>query len=232
MSHAMGEAAACVALSDEIAQIQVYKCPFYPKVLVPFLSGSAFDVLLFSLERVKLQGNKNNLGQKLSSLLSSDGDCRKVEELANPQEILRMLIDLVSIWFNSSARVRLRGFTQPELTNGLLSFLLATQVNDKEEALAHQRKVSYMLARAAEAREAALGQDGGHTGGRCWFGAQGPPAPPHTDSHRLPAPSCAPALPRTGAALAGLRKSLSWPSALGDGREPSGAAEGLCEISL
>ncbi|NXT60123.1 CC125 protein, partial [Chaetops frenatus] len=72
-------------------------------------------------ERVKLQGNKNNLGQRLSNLLSSDGDCRKVEELDNPHEILRMLIDLV---------------------------------NDKEEALAHQRKVSYMLARAAEAREA------------------------------------------------------------------------------
>ncbi|NXB82039.1 CC125 protein, partial [Donacobius atricapilla] len=72
-------------------------------------------------ERVTLQGNKNNLGQKLSSLLSSDGDCRKVKELDNAHEILRMLIDLV---------------------------------NDKEEALAHQRKVSYMLARAAEAREA------------------------------------------------------------------------------
>ncbi|NXM53736.1 CC125 protein, partial [Illadopsis cleaveri] len=72
-------------------------------------------------ERVKLQGNKNNLGRKLSSLLSSDGDCRKVEELDNAHEILRMLIDVV---------------------------------NDKEEALAHQRKVSYMLARAAEAREA------------------------------------------------------------------------------
>ncbi|NXR73777.1 CC125 protein, partial [Pycnonotus jocosus] len=71
-------------------------------------------------ERVKLQGNKNNLGRKLSSLLASDGDCRKVEELDNTHEILRMLIDLV---------------------------------NDKEEALAHQRKVSYMLARAAEARE-------------------------------------------------------------------------------
>ncbi|NXH92687.1 CC125 protein, partial [Edolisoma coerulescens] len=72
-------------------------------------------------EHVKVQGNRSNLGQKLSSLLSSDGDCRKVEELDNPHEILRMLIDLV---------------------------------NDKEEALAHQRKVSYMLARAAEAREA------------------------------------------------------------------------------
>ncbi|NXJ85857.1 CC125 protein, partial [Trogon melanurus] len=69
---------------------------------------------------VKLQGNKNSLGQKLSSLLSSDVDCRKVEELDNAHEILKMLIDLV---------------------------------NDKEEALAHQRKVSYMLARAMEAKE-------------------------------------------------------------------------------
>ncbi|NXP11812.1 CC125 protein, partial [Thinocorus orbignyianus] len=72
--------------------------------------------------RVKLQ-RKNSLGQKLSSLLSSDGDCRKVEELDNPHEILKMLIDLV---------------------------------NDKEEALAHQRKVSYMLARAMEMKEDAL----------------------------------------------------------------------------
>ncbi|OPJ82148.1 coiled-coil domain-containing protein 125 isoform C [Patagioenas fasciata monilis] len=56
---------------------------------------------------VKLPGNKNSLGQKLSGLLSSDGDCRKVKELDNPHEILKMLIDLV---------------------------------NDKEEALAHQRK--------------------------------------------------------------------------------------------
>ncbi|KFV50227.1 Coiled-coil domain-containing protein 125, partial [Gavia stellata] len=70
--------------------------------------------------RVMLQGNKSNLGQKLSSLLSSDVDCRKVEELENPHEILKMLIDLV---------------------------------NDKEEALAHQRKVSYMLARAMEMKE-------------------------------------------------------------------------------
>ncbi|NXT80653.1 CC125 protein, partial [Zapornia atra] len=67
--------------------------------------------------RVKFQGNKNSLGQKLSGLLSSDVDCRKVEELDNPHEILKMLIDLV---------------------------------NDKEEALAHQRKVSYMLARAMD----------------------------------------------------------------------------------
>ncbi|NXF07056.1 CC125 protein, partial [Smithornis capensis] len=71
-------------------------------------------------ECVKLQENKNNLGQKLSSLLSSGGNCSKVEELDNPHEILKVLIDLV---------------------------------NDKEEALAHQRKVSYMLARAMDAKE-------------------------------------------------------------------------------
>lgn len=71
---------------------------------------------------VKLQGNKNSLGQKLSGLLSSDADSRKIEVLDNPHEILKMLIDLV---------------------------------NDKEEALAHQRKVSYMLARAMELKEAA-----------------------------------------------------------------------------
>ncbi|NXD13055.1 CC125 protein, partial [Nothocercus nigrocapillus] len=70
--------------------------------------------------RVKFQGNKKSLGQKLSGLLSSGVDCRKVEELDNPHEILKMLIDLL---------------------------------NDKEEALAHQRKVSYMLARAIEMKE-------------------------------------------------------------------------------
>ncbi|NWR95106.1 CC125 protein, partial [Furnarius figulus] len=72
-------------------------------------------------ERAKLQGTKNTLGQKLSTLLSSRGDCRRVEELDSPHEILKVLVDLV---------------------------------NDKDEALAHQRKVSYMLARAMEAKEA------------------------------------------------------------------------------
>uniref|UniRef100_A0A8C3RSB1 Coiled-coil domain containing 125 n=1 Tax=Chelydra serpentina TaxID=8475 RepID=A0A8C3RSB1_CHESE len=72
-----------------------------------------------------LQGNKKNLGQKLMGMLISDADCRKMEELDNPHEILRMLIDLL---------------------------------NDKEEALAHQRKVSYMLARAMEEKEDASKQ--------------------------------------------------------------------------
>ncbi|NXK80563.1 CC125 protein, partial [Amazona guildingii] len=75
---------------------------------------------------IKLQENKTSLGQKLSSLLSSEVDGKKVKELDNPNEILKMLIDLV---------------------------------NDKEEALAHQRKVNYMLARAIEASEDDSEQD-------------------------------------------------------------------------
>ncbi|NXO81687.1 CC125 protein, partial [Sitta europaea] len=75
------------------------------------------DAPLFSVES---RGAAHTLGRRLSGLLSSDGACRKVEQLDAPHDILRALIDLV---------------------------------NDKEEALAHQRKVSYMLARAAEARE-------------------------------------------------------------------------------
>uniref|UniRef100_A0A8C8RS70 Coiled-coil domain containing 125 n=1 Tax=Pelusios castaneus TaxID=367368 RepID=A0A8C8RS70_9SAUR len=74
---------------------------------------------------VTLQGNKKSLGQKLTGMLISDADCRKMEELDNPHEILRMLIDLL---------------------------------NDREEALAHQRKVSYMLARAMEEKEDASKQ--------------------------------------------------------------------------
>ncbi|NXP57635.1 CC125 protein, partial [Chloropsis cyanopogon] len=47
-------------------------------------------------ERVKLEGSKTSLGRKLSSLLSSSGDCRKVEELDSAHDILRVLVDLVS----------------------------------------------------------------------------------------------------------------------------------------
>ncbi|PKU36545.1 zinc finger fyve hypothetical protein [Limosa lapponica baueri] len=68
------------------------------KVVQENMSLNKSDITDFtSLEvrRVKLQGNKNSLGQKLSGLLSSDGDCRKVEELDNPHEILKLLIDLV-----------------------------------------------------------------------------------------------------------------------------------------
>uniref|UniRef100_A0A8C5LPI6 Coiled-coil domain containing 125 n=1 Tax=Leptobrachium leishanense TaxID=445787 RepID=A0A8C5LPI6_9ANUR len=57
------------------------------------------------------------LGQKLKGMLNSSADCKNLESVDDPQEILRILIDML---------------------------------NDKEEALAHQRKVSYMLARTIE----------------------------------------------------------------------------------
>ncbi|XP_067885705.1 coiled-coil domain-containing protein 125 isoform X2 [Heterodontus francisci] len=60
------------------------------------------------------------LGQRLKGLLNSSTDHKKLEVLEDPQEVLRMLIDLL---------------------------------NDKEVALAHQRKVSYMLARSVEDKE-------------------------------------------------------------------------------
>ncbi|XP_017676604.1 PREDICTED: coiled-coil domain-containing protein 125 isoform X1 [Lepidothrix coronata] len=122
-------------------------------------------------ERLKLQSNKNNLGQKLSSLLSSGGDCRRVEELDNPNEILKMLIDLV---------------------------------NDKEEALAHQRKVSYMLARALEAKEAVLG----------WGEGKGLLGLAHACGHSPPAWNSIPSATSTdthGHPAKPLQKSLSWP---------------------
>ncbi|XP_053264218.1 coiled-coil domain-containing protein 125 isoform X2 [Podarcis raffonei] len=72
------------------------------------------------------QGNRKSSGRKLTGMLASSTDSKKIEELDNPQEIIRMLIDLL---------------------------------NDKEEALAHQRKVSYMLARALEEKEDSLQQN-------------------------------------------------------------------------
>nr|XP_056704994.1 coiled-coil domain-containing protein 125 [Euleptes europaea] len=80
------------------------------------------DIFLF-------QGNKKTLGQKLRSMIPSGIDSKKMEELDNPQEIIRLLIDLL---------------------------------DDKEEALAHQRKVSYMLARALEEKEDSLQQNEGN----------------------------------------------------------------------
>ncbi|XP_007655753.2 coiled-coil domain-containing protein 125 isoform X1 [Ornithorhynchus anatinus] len=78
---------------------------------------------------IGLQRNKKSLGQKLRGMLISGSDCRKMEELDNPQEILKVLIDML---------------------------------NDKEEALAHQRKVSYMLARAVEEKEEIVKQNKDH----------------------------------------------------------------------
>ncbi|XP_053788540.1 coiled-coil domain-containing protein 125 isoform X4 [Vidua chalybeata] len=130
-------------------------------------------------EPAKLEASRSGLGRRLRGLLSPDGDRGKVQGLDGAQETLRTLVELVS------ARLACpRRGAGPALTAARSPFSLA-QVNDKEEALAHQRKVSYMLARAA---------DGGHAAGRRWLAAPRPPAGPG------PAPS--PARPR------------SWPPAL------------------
>ncbi|XP_063177115.1 coiled-coil domain-containing protein 125 [Chroicocephalus ridibundus] len=155
--------------------------------------------------RVKLRGNKNSLGQKLSILLSSDGDCRKVEELDNPHEILKMLIDLV---------------------------------NDKEEALAHQRKVSYMLARAMEMKEGVLEQDKGN----CMPGGHHHEAPAssgplHACCQELPPQNGVSSVPGAKTyenPVKMLRKSHSWPSGMthrGD-NDPLGDSEETVVISV
>ncbi|XP_074427255.1 coiled-coil domain-containing protein 125 isoform X2 [Larus michahellis] len=155
--------------------------------------------------RVKLRGNKNSLGQKLSILLSSDGDCRKVEELDNPHEILKMLIDLV---------------------------------NDKEEALAHQRKVSYMLARAMEMKEGVLEQDKGN----CMPGGHHHEAPAssgplHACCQELPPQNGVSSIPGAKTyenPVKMLRKSHSWPSGMTHRGEndPRGESEETVVISV
>ncbi|XP_074876691.1 coiled-coil domain-containing protein 125 [Buteo buteo] len=131
---------------------------------------------------VKLQGNKNSLGQKLSGLLSSDVDCRKVEDLDNPHEILKILIDLV---------------------------------NDKEEALAHQRKVSYMLARAMEMKEDVLEQDRGGGALGSQLEARGSSGPVRTCCQKLPSQNSISSVPGAETRenpVKTLQKSHSWPS--------------------
>ncbi|XP_040118603.1 coiled-coil domain-containing protein 125 isoform X2 [Oryx dammah] len=66
------------------------------------------------------QGSEKTLGQKLLGMLRSENSSKSTNDQDDPQEIFKMLIDLL---------------------------------NDKEEALAHQRKVSYMLARALEDKD-------------------------------------------------------------------------------
>ncbi|XP_061043855.1 coiled-coil domain-containing protein 125 [Eubalaena glacialis] len=63
------------------------------------------------------QRSKKTLGQKLLGILPLENSSKSTDDQHDPQEVFKMLIDLL---------------------------------NDKEEALAHQRKVSYMLARALE----------------------------------------------------------------------------------
>ncbi|XP_011944818.1 PREDICTED: coiled-coil domain-containing protein 125 [Cercocebus atys] len=66
--------------------------------------------------------SKKTFGQRLLGMLPSENSSKRMEDQDSPQEVLKMLIDLL---------------------------------NDKEAALAHQRKVSYMLARALEDKDTA-----------------------------------------------------------------------------
>uniref|UniRef100_A0A8B9Z8W8 Coiled-coil domain containing 125 n=1 Tax=Buteo japonicus TaxID=224669 RepID=A0A8B9Z8W8_9AVES len=150
-----------------------------------------------------LQGNKNSLGQKLSGLLSSDVDCRKVEDLDNPHEILKILIDLV---------------------------------NDKEEALAHQRKVSYMLARAMEMKEDVLEQDRGGGALGSQLEARGSSGPVRTCCQKLPSQNSISSVPGAETRenpVKTLQKSHSWPSETTHREEnnPRGKAHGTAVIS-
>ncbi|XP_068279813.1 coiled-coil domain-containing protein 125 [Nyctibius grandis] len=154
---------------------------------------------------VKLQGNKNSLGRKLSGLLSSDVDCRKVEELDNPHEILKMLIDLV---------------------------------NDKEEALAHQRKVSYMLARTMETKEDVLEQGKGNGMlGSCQYEAQGSSGPVHACCQNLCSQNSVSSDPSAKTfenPVKKLQKSHSWPSETThcEENDPCGRADETVVISI
>ncbi|XP_054843536.1 coiled-coil domain-containing protein 125 [Eublepharis macularius] len=122
------------------------------------------------------QGSKKSLGQKLKGMLASGTDSKKMEEFNNPQEIIRMLIDLL---------------------------------NDKEEALAHQRKVSYMLARDLEEKEDCLRQNEGNklsegqlahkiNGSKKDLDPQSSVIPIHSYCHTCTAQDCSCSISNTG----------------------------------
>lgn len=89
------------------------------------------------------------------------------------------------------------------------------QVNDKEEALAHQRKVSYMLARAMEMKEDDVLEDRGNSAsGRRPHEARGPLGPVHAcccDPHPQNTAAVVPSAKTPGNPAKTLRKSHSWP---------------------
>lgn len=90
------------------------------------------------------------------------------------------------------------------------------QVNDKEEALAHQRKVSYMLARAMETKEDVLEQDRGNGVLRSHLcKAEGSLGPVHAWCQKLSSQNSIPSVSRAKIfeyPIKMLRKSHSWPS--------------------
>lgn len=96
-----------------------------------------------------------------------------------------------------------------------LSLLINAQVNDKEEALAHQRKVSYMLARAMEMKEDVLEQDRGGGALGSQLEARGSSGPVRTCCQKLPSQNSISSVPGAETRenpVKTLQKSHSWPS--------------------
>lgn len=96
-----------------------------------------------------------------------------------------------------------------------LSLLINAQVNDKEEALAHQRKVSYMLARAMEMKEDVLEQDRGGGALGSHLEARGSSGPVRACCQKLPSQNSISSVPGAETRenpVKTLQKSHSWPS--------------------
>jgi hypothetical protein len=77
-------------LSLPITRITVVS-PLHP-------ASAAFSCLILGYSSLR---SKKTLGQKLLSMLPSENDSKMAEDLDNPQEVLKMLIDLVSTFFHS-----------------------------------------------------------------------------------------------------------------------------------
>lgn len=68
---------------------------FLEHLRVSFYVLSGFSCLILGLPS---QSSKKTLGQKLLGMLPSENTSKRTEEQDNPQEVLKMLIDLVSIF--------------------------------------------------------------------------------------------------------------------------------------
>ncbi|XP_077792392.1 coiled-coil domain-containing protein 125 isoform X2 [Podarcis muralis] len=74
------------------------------------------------------QGNRKSLGRKLMGMLASGADSKKIEELDNPQEIIRMLIDSLNDKEEALAHQR------------KVSYMLARALEEKEDSLQQNKE--------------------------------------------------------------------------------------------
>ncbi|XP_051552472.1 coiled-coil domain-containing protein 125 isoform X2 [Myxocyprinus asiaticus] len=96
------------------------------------------------------RGKQGSLSDRLKKILPA---AREGKIPTDSKETLNMVLDLVSILF---IVLSLFSFRLNFLFSSLFWLSSIFQLNDKEEALAHQRKVSYMLARNTEDLEKRL----------------------------------------------------------------------------